>query len=145
MFVLPPLECVVDTEYYDERSKLINGTTSYVVPADLSRQLRAAMHDAALGVYQHLGCSGTTRVDFVVSSDREEAVALEINTIPGVQPGSNLVLATAQSGISYGDLILSLLFAGLRDLRTAPWQVSTEGPRGGGSDALRAGPVSVTV
>lgn len=50
--------------------------------------------------------------------------ALEINTVPGLQRASNLVVAAAAVGLSFEDLVLALL-AGAGTDNPAPWSDPT--------------------
>lgn len=118
--VLPPLETVTDTAYYDETAKLSghhNASVSFQVPDDLKPDTVDAMATAAETVYTFLDCRGAIRVDFIVNDDGIP-FALEINTIPGVQRHGNLPVVCEHVGISYQELIVGLLVEALATAST---------------------------
>ena len=68
--VSPALEIVVDGVFgYEEK---YGGSARFVVPAPLAETDRKALEDAAVAVFDALGCAGVARVDFFLP---EEAAA----------------------------------------------------------------------
>jgi D-alanine-D-alanine ligase len=63
------------------------------------------------------GCDGYSRADFIVTP-AGEPVLLELNTLPGLTPRSLLPQEARQVGLSYEELCLWILAAGLRTERT---------------------------
>ena len=120
--VLPPLQCVTESGYYDRDAKLSGSGATYHVARDFSDELLAALEEATLATYQFLGCRGFARVDFIVTPDLHGLWALEINTIPGLQRMSNIVLAAHAVGLDYDDIILSLLYEALKREMSASWR-----------------------
>lgn len=54
------------------------------LPADLSPEKEQEIKDLAIKAFQSLGCSGVSRVDFMIDTDDNDKVYVnEINTIPG--------------------------------------------------------------
>lgn len=120
---LPPLEAVIPHgEFYDAETKLHGNSTeslSYRVPTDLATATISTMEDAALNFGAFVGCRGAYRLDFVVSDG--QPYALEANTVPGLQPRSNLPFSADVAGISYSDILLLLCADALRSHRPRPW------------------------
>jgi D-alanine-D-alanine ligase len=131
--VLPPLECLSPGDYYDEEAKLgrdSDAKASYRVPEDLPQEVLDEMERHALAVYRRLGCRGAARVDFVVREPDHEAFALEVNTIPGLQKESNLVVACEEVGLTYRDIVLALLCDAARRPNRAPWRRQAHAVKG---------------
>ena len=75
----PALEIVVDGLFdYDAK---YGGRADFRVPAALDDRDAKALQDAAVAMYDALGCSGVARVDFFLTDDGP--VLNEVNTTPG--------------------------------------------------------------
>lgn len=120
---LPPLEALVgDRDFYDADAKLQGNSadeSAYRIPDDLPRATLDVMEDAALGFGGFTGARGAYRVDFIVSDGLP--YALEANTVPGLQRGSNLPAAAAEAGLSYADMLLLVCHDALVGHRPTPW------------------------
>ena len=66
------------------------------------------IQDLAVKTYKVLCCSGLGRVDFFLRGD-DEIIVNEINTIPGFTKSSMYPKLWEASGVSYSDLIDSLI------------------------------------
>ena len=53
------------------------------LPADISNEIRDKIRKLAIETFKVLGCSGVSRVDFLLDKDTNEIYINEINTIPG--------------------------------------------------------------
>ena len=53
------------------------------IPAKLSRERREEIREMAVRAFKALGCSGVSRIDFLIDEDTGELFFNEINTIPG--------------------------------------------------------------
>lgn len=53
------------------------------LPADISDEIRDKIRKLAVETFKVLGCSGVSRVDFLLDKDTNEIYINEINTIPG--------------------------------------------------------------
>ena len=102
--VSPPLEIVVDG-LFDHATKY-GGTADFRIPAALADGPAKELADAAVAVFDALGCAGVARVDFFLT----EAGWLlnEVNTMPGFTEASQVPKMFAAAGLPYADL-LSLL------------------------------------
>jgi D-alanine-D-alanine ligase len=78
------------------------------IPADLSADVTAQIQDQAIKVFQLLCCEGMARVDFFITEDNQIYVN-EINTIPGFTDISMYPMLWKASGISYAELVDTLI------------------------------------
>lgn len=53
------------------------------LPAEISGEVREKIRGMAVRTFQALGCSGVSRIDFMIDQDTDEIYVNEINTIPG--------------------------------------------------------------
>ncbi len=120
--ILPPLEIdtapYVGTEgrLYTNRMKVEFAEDHYAIcPADLSSDAVNRLARLAAATFRVIGCTDVARVDFRLDEySREEPLILEINPLPGLNPKySDLVLEAYAAGMSYEDLIDSILSAAL--------------------------------
>jgi len=130
--------------FFDYHHKQTIGRADYHFPARLSpERYRSALRLATLA-HEALGCEGATRVDLIVSG-RGNEVVLEVNTLPGLAPGSLLPKIAHGAGLAFGDLCEEILKGARlrahghrRDRRAV--QLAWEGPerRAGLQAAVRA-------
>lgn len=95
-------------EFYDYTAKYITDTSRAYIPARISEKAQEAVRDAAVRVYEVVGCHGLSRVDFFVTPD-EEVVFNEINTLPGFTSISMFPKLFEASGIPGRQLIDELI------------------------------------
>ncbi|MBQ8022069.1 MAG: D-alanine--D-alanine ligase [Bacteroidales bacterium] len=82
---LPVIEIVTDNEYFDYDAKY-NGNSREICPAPISPEHSDRIRETTRKIYEHLGCSGVVRVDYI---DGEDGLYfLEVNTIPGMTSAS---------------------------------------------------------
>ncbi|SDC38661.1 D-alanine--D-alanine ligase family protein [Nocardioides lianchengensis] len=101
LVVSPALEIVVDG-LFDFDAKY-GGSADFRVPAALEDPDRKALEDAAVAVYDALGCAGVARVDFFWTADGP--VLNEVNTMPGFTEHSQVPRMFAAAGLAYADLV----------------------------------------
>lgn len=53
------------------------------IPADISDEMTNKVQELAVKTFKHLGCSGVSRIDFMIDKDINELYINEINTLPG--------------------------------------------------------------
>ena len=53
------------------------------IPADISDELRSEIREMAVKAFKCLGCSGVSRIDFMIDTAESKVYLNEINTIPG--------------------------------------------------------------
>lgn len=105
---LPVVEIIPGKEFFDYESKYTHPKTQEIVPARISPALSKKVQDLALKVYKEVGARGFARIDFILRNNKEPVV-LEINTIPGLTPMSLLPKAAAACGISYPQLLDTII------------------------------------
>ncbi len=96
-------------EFYDYDAKYLTDTSVAYIPARISEETAEQVREAAIKVYQAIGCRGLSRVDFFVTFEGERIVFNEINTLPGFTSISMYPKLFAASGIPYTQLIDQLL------------------------------------
>ena len=101
--VSPALEIVVDGVFgYQEK---YGGHARFVVPAPLAETDRKALQDAAVAVFDALGCAGVARVDFFLPEGGGGPVLNEVNTMPGFTEASQVPKMFAEAGLAYPALV----------------------------------------
>ena len=104
----PLLEIVVGDGLFDTTTKY-DGSATFVIPARLTDTETKALTDAALRVYEALGCRGLARVDFFLTEDGP--VLNEVNTMPGMTATSQVPKMFAADGLTYPELLDHLVRA----------------------------------
>ena len=105
--VLPLIEIVAESGFYDYEAKYAPGGSRHIIPARIPDRAAQRAQDYALRSYQTLQCSGCARVDMIVRGD--EPYVLEVNTIPGMTPTSLLPEAARAAGIEFTELLDRLI------------------------------------
>ncbi|HXH79986.1 D-alanine--D-alanine ligase [Nocardioides sp.] len=99
--VSPALEVLVDGPFdFDAK---YGGGAEFMIPAPLSDIDRRALEEAALAMYDALGCDGVARVDFFLTDDG--LVLNEVNTMPGFTEQSQVPKMFAAAGLPYAALL----------------------------------------
>ena len=112
--VLPVVEIIPESGFYDYESKYQSGRTRYVTPAELPEDLTAEIRAATLRGFQAIGCSGYARIDFRLREDRQY-FCLEVNTLPGMTPTSLVPKAAKARGIEFPELMERIIRMGMGD------------------------------
>lgn len=102
---------------YDYGARYTPGMTDFAIPAEISAEAAVKVEEAALDAYRTLGCSGFARVDLILSEDTPWVI--EVNSIPGFTETSTLPLAAEAGGLSFDDLVETILESALRTETTA--------------------------
>lgn len=106
-FATEILELRPKKEWYDYEAKYTKGMTEFILPAELSSDMTAKVKEIAVKAYETAGCSGVSRVDFLIVDNIP--YVLEINTSPGMTETSDLPAQAAVMGIDYDNLVLHIL------------------------------------
>lgn len=101
--VLPPVEIIPKTGFYDYKNKYQAGCTEEICPAPLSPEVWDAMKRQSLHAFEVLRLRGYTRFDYILD-ENGTAWCLEANTLPGMTPLSLLPLSAKAAGIDYDTL-----------------------------------------
>jgi len=106
--VLPAIEIIPRSGFYDYRSKYTTGETEYVIPVPMDRDTLHRAAEYTLRAAQAMRLRGAARIDYRV--DRGGNVFfLEANTIPGMTETSLLPKAARFDGLSFDDLVEEIL------------------------------------
>ncbi len=102
-----------DAEFYDFDAKYLDDGTSMVIPAPIPQSHISEIRRLAAAAFEAISCEGLARVDFFSAADGRVLVN-EINTMPGMTPGSGFPLMWAATGVPLGELIDRILQVSLR-------------------------------
>ncbi len=106
--VLPILELVPKSEFYDFKAKYTPGGTSFILPAKLPEALTKKLQDLALQAHQAAGCAGVSRVDMIIDEQNKPWIT-EINAVPGMTDQSDLPAEAKAAEISFEELVEMIL------------------------------------
>ena len=96
-------------DFYSYDNKYVHSSNvELVAPAPLSEELYERISKTAIRVCEALECEGFGRVDFFVTAD-ETVYVNEINTMPGFTAISMFPRLWGESGVSYPELVDTLL------------------------------------
>ncbi|MCK5247957.1 D-alanine--D-alanine ligase [Candidatus Bipolaricaulota bacterium] len=105
---LPVIEIRFPGDLFDYAAKYTDGEAEFLAPAPLSPDVAERVQSFSLQAHQTLDCYGFSRVDLRLGEDGVPYV-LEVNTLPGMTPISDLPRAAAVHGIEYDDLVEIML------------------------------------
>ena len=94
--------------YFDYAAKYQEGGSLEVCPAPITPEQQRTIGGLALKLHQALGLRAYSRTDFLLDEEGR-AWCLEINTLPGMTPGSLLPKEAAAIGMSYPELCQKIL------------------------------------
>lgn len=96
-------------QFYDFDSKYMDSSASHVeVPANLPEETLRRVRETAIKAFKAVDGMGLSRVDSFVTADGAIMIN-EINTMPGFTPISMYPKAWEATGLSYTDLITTLI------------------------------------
>ncbi|RAP33793.1 D-alanine--D-alanine ligase [Candidatus Marinamargulisbacteria bacterium SCGC AG-439-L15] len=108
VIALPVLELDPDNTFYDYEAKYTRGKTTFIIPSTLSKELNETCQLLGKTVHNLLGCKGFSRVDMRIHPEQGPFI-LEINTIPGLTELSDIPAQAKAAGISFEQLIETIL------------------------------------
>ncbi|MEV7396629.1 D-alanine--D-alanine ligase [Aeromicrobium sp. NPDC092404] len=111
----PALEIVVPRDALFDADTKYDGSADFRLPAQLEEPDLKALSDAALALFDALGCAGVARFDFFLTPDGP--VLNEVNTMPGMTAESQVPRMFAAIGLPYADLLAELVAAALGTAR----------------------------
>ncbi len=103
-YVFPVAEIISKNEFFDFEAKYTEGRSEEIVPADIPEGLSARLQALGLEVYKACGCRGVARADFIVTPSGD-IYMIEINSIPGMSPGSIVPKQIVACGMTMTELI----------------------------------------
>ena len=98
------IEIVPKKEFYDFEAKYTDGMAEHILPPRLPADVLERVLAAGELAHHALGCSGYSRVDFLVTAAGAPYI-LEVNTLPGMTALSLLPEIAAAGGIGFADLV----------------------------------------
>jgi len=108
-----PGEIVPSAEFYDYSAKYLDEGSQLIIPAKLTKAETKRIQELAIGAFRAVDCSGLGRVDFLMDPKSRKIYLNEINTMPGFTSISMYPKLWAASGVSYPELIESLIQFGI--------------------------------
>jgi len=105
---LPIIRLETPRVFYDYQAKYFSDDTRYLCPSGLPPQQEEAIGAAAMDAFRVLACRGWGRVDLMLGEDGRPYF-LEVNTAPGMTDHSLVPMAARARGMSFEDLVLSIL------------------------------------
>lgn len=106
--VLPAIEVVPKSGFYDYASKYTAGSTEYLIPVPMEHDVLARAADFTRRAARALSLRGAARVDYRVDP-AGNLFFLEANTIPGMTETSLLPKAARFDGMSFEELAEAIL------------------------------------
>lgn len=110
---LPAIKLETDHSFYDFNAKYIAEDTRYLCPCGLSEEKEQELKSLALNAFNAVGCRGWGRVD-VMADQQQNFYLLEVNTAPGMTSHSLVPMAAKAVGLSFADLVATVLCASLK-------------------------------
>lgn len=109
---LAPIKLVTDHDFYDFDAKYLSDNTEYRFDTGLDEQQIDDLKTLAVNAFNAVGCRGWGRVD-VMQDETGAFQLLEVNTAPGMTDHSLVPMAAAREGISFEQLVVEILTAGM--------------------------------
>jgi D-alanine-D-alanine ligase len=125
--VLPIIEIVPKSSFYDYQAKYISDETRYTLDPELPAAVAEEMREATRRVYSAIGLRDVARADFMV--DARGAWFLEINTAPGMTTHSLVPMASRHRGVDMPELCASLVRAAMQRAGSGRRSTLTAQPR----------------
>lgn len=102
-YIFPETEIVPKNDFFDYEAKYTAGRSEEITPARITPEVRAELNRMTLDAYKTCRCSGVVRVDFIVTPE-SKPYFIELNSIPGMSPGSIVPKQARAMGMSLGEL-----------------------------------------
>lgn len=105
--VLPPVEIIPKSGFYDYKNKYQSGLTEEICPAQISDEEWRELSKITARAFECLKLKGYARFDFIMQEgedSKKKYMCLEANTLPGMTPTSLLPQEAAAVGIDYDTL-----------------------------------------
>ncbi|MGG5373222.1 D-alanine-D-alanine ligase [Enterococcus sp. AZ196] len=101
--VLPVIEMIPKTGFYDYQNKYQKGRTEGIVPAKIDYKLADQLNVLAVKLHKILGLSVCSRTDFLVDKNNR-IFATEINSLPSMTLNSSFSQAAGAMGLGFSEL-----------------------------------------
>ncbi len=110
---LAVIELRAKSGFYDYKNKYTDNMTTHLIPAPIPKDVYDQIMDYSLRAHQALGCKSISRSDFRYNPENGDICILELNTLPGCTPLSIVPDICRYKGISFDELIFTLIEDGL--------------------------------
>jgi len=108
-----PGEITFQSDFYDYETKYTSGLAELTIPANLSAAITRQIQEMAVTAFKAVDAAGIARVDFFYVEATGEIFINEINTLPGFTATSMYPMMWEASGVSFAELVDSLVQLGL--------------------------------
>ena len=105
---LPAIQMSTPNDFYDYQAKYQSTQTQYHCPCGLSDELEHELGEIALAAFNAVNAKGWGRVDFMRDKNGQWYL-LEVNTVPGMTKTSLVPKSALQAGLSFEQLVASVL------------------------------------
>ena len=112
---LPSIRMSTPHTFYDYAAKYQDNTTEYYCPSGLSEEQEAQLAKLASRAFDAISGSGWGRID-VMQDNRRQFYLLEANTVPGMTEKSLVPKAAKVAGLTFDELVLSILSTSFDDV-----------------------------
>ncbi|MCD7969167.1 MAG: D-alanine--D-alanine ligase [Alistipes sp.] len=102
-YILPVTEIRPKKEFFDYEAKYTPGMSEEITPAEIGPEILSELNRMSRAAYKACGCRGIVRIDFILTDDGIPYF-IEINSIPGMSPGSIVPQQAACAGYTLGEL-----------------------------------------
>ncbi len=102
-------EIASGADFYDYDDKYINDVSELYIPARISEEKSDEIRKLAVKAYRLMGCTGLSRVDFLLEKSTGIPYLNELNTLPGFTSISMYPKLFDAYGIVYPDLLSRLI------------------------------------
>jgi D-alanine-D-alanine ligase len=106
--ILPSIRIESNAEFYDYQAKYFSDQTQYLCPSELSASREQELQTLCLKAFDSVGCRGWGRVDVMVDRAGQFQL-LEVNTVPGMTSHSLVPMAAKAAGLSFDQLVETIL------------------------------------
>ncbi len=100
-------------QFYDFEAKYLDASTDMVIPAPVPEAAASEVRRLAAAAFEAVGCEGLARVDCFYTPDGQ-VIVNEINTMPGLTPGSGFPLMWEATGLPLPQLVDRIVQTALR-------------------------------
>lgn len=105
---------VADVKVYNYEEKYIQHSDCKV-PAEMNLHMEADIRKQTAAIYKLTESSGWSRIDFFIEKDTNDIYVNEVNTIPGMSEPSVFPQIFRSTGLTYPELIETILDKSIRD------------------------------
>ena len=102
-------EIVSLNKTYDYQAKYTKGFSKHFIPARITKSTHKKCLDLSLKIHKIFKCNTLSRVDFILSKNKNKIYFLEINSQPGMTKMSLLPEQAAFKKISFENIVKELI------------------------------------